>query len=112
MSAVTYFESFEVSHGARWIYSDRERTVSFKLGSQSFGGNDYLGVWMNGQSIYSGHIMAERGKVVETKLNKGWNALVFKSNHLQFQWHFTIDLLPTDTDDLSDLRVSIVPRNP
>ncbi len=111
MAAVTFFQSFEVGYGARWIYSERERPLQFKIGSQSFGGNDYLAVWMNGESFYSGHIMRERGKTVETKLRKGWNALVFKTNHLQWQWHFSIDLLPTAADDLSDLRVSIVPRD-
>ncbi len=112
MAAVTFFQSFEVGYGARWIYSERERPVQFKLGSQSFGGNDFLAVWMNGESFYSGHIMRERGKIVETRLRKGWNALVFKSNHLQWQWHFSIDLVPTEADDLSDLRVSVVPQSP
>jgi lysophospholipase L1-like esterase len=111
MAGVTFFQSFEVGYGARWIYSERDRSVQFKLGSQSFGGNDYLAFWMNGESVYSGHIMPDRGKIVEAKLRKGWNALVFKSNHLQWQWHFSIDLVETAADDLGDLRVSIVPHN-
>lgn len=110
MAAVTFFQAFEVGYGARWIYSERDRPVQFKLGSQSFGGNDYLAVWMNGDGIYSGHIMGDRGKIVETTLRKGWNALVFKSNHLSWQWHFSIDLLETTADDLSDLRFSVVPQ--
>lgn len=110
MAGVTFFQSFEVGYGARWIYSEKERPVQFKLGSASFGGNDYLAVFLNGQSLYSGSIMADRGKLLDATLHKGWNALMFKSNHLAWQWHFSIDLVPAAADDLADLRVSIVPH--
>lgn len=104
MAAATFFNSFEVAHGARWLYSETEQPIQFKLNSASFGGNDYLALYLNGQPLYTGSIMRDRGKVVDAVLKPGWNPLVFKSNHLQWQWHFSVEILGWDG------KVSTVPR--
>jgi len=111
MSAVSYFGTFDAAYGMRWIYSDRDRTIQWKLGSQAFSGTDsYISVWLNGNSILAGQIGASTNKVMDAQLKKGWNPLVFKSNHLRWQWQFSFDLVETPEDDLSGLRFSIAPR--
>lgn len=107
-AAVRFFQVFEVGYGTRWIYSSRPRRVGLKLGTQAASDNSHLSLWMNGQSLFAGHVGANQGKVVDAQLNQGWNQLVFKSNHLRWQWQFSIDLVETPEDDLSDLRFATV----
>jgi hypothetical protein len=71
-------------------YADKIWNRKAKVGSRSSGGNDYLAVWTHGESVYGGYIMREGGKIIDSTLHKGWNSLVFKSNHLQWQWHLSI----------------------
>jgi hypothetical protein len=81
--------------------------VKFKLSSQSFGGNDFLTLWMNGAKFYQGAFMKEKNLIVQAPLQKGWNALVFKDNHQAWQWQVGIDLVDAPGQDA--LRVTAVP---
>lgn len=109
--AVTHGAIFEAGYGARWIYSDQERTLKAKIQSRMFAGNVHLLVWMNGLECYRGEIMKEprREKTVEVTMRKGWNALAFKANHRTWLWQFSIELIGDNGDPLSDLRYSIKP---
>jgi len=106
LAAVGWYEPYDVAYGIRWIYSEVDRTVPVEISSQIFAGENFLAVWTNGSEIWKSK---ERKGKAETGLKKGWNAMVFKSNHLSWQWQFDIRLLPTEKDDLSDLRFSITP---
>ena len=111
-SAINFFQAYEVGYGARWIYSDRERPIQFKIDTRAIGDLNHLALWLGGTSVFQGHIKAGKSELVEGKLVKGWNPLVFKSNHRTWQWQFSIEIVETAQDDLSDLRFSSVPRVP
>jgi len=107
LSAVYYFSSFDVAYGSRWIYSPKERTVPVAFDSQTFAGVYDLCLWLNGQTVRDS---TDKKGTAELKLQKGWNSLIFKSNHLTWQWQFDIKLVEAPGDDLSDLRFSTVPH--
>ena len=107
LSAIYYFGVFDVAYGARWIYSPTDRSVPLAFDSHTFAGDYYLSLWLNGQSVRES---SDRKGKAELKLRKGWNAVVFKSNHLEWQWQFDIKMVETPGNDLSDLRFSTVPR--
>jgi hypothetical protein len=111
-AAVTHAQNFEGGYGARWVYSPRERPVQVALGVQAFAGVLHLAVSLNGREIYAGHITAEPGKQkrVATRLRQGWNLLVFKANHCNWQWQCAVDLAPVGEETLDDLRYSTVPQ--
>ncbi len=113
-AAVTHARNFEAGYGARWIRSDRERTVNLALSTQAFAGTNHLTVYLNGREVYSGLLTGEpkRSKTVEVRLERGWNALAFRSNHVTWQWQCSVDVTPVGEDSLDDLRYSIVPKVP
>ena len=49
-------------------------------------------------------------EVGQAALKKGWNCLLVRNDHLQWQRQFACALLPVEGDTLDDLRYSIVPR--
>jgi len=104
-------KAWEGGYAARWIHSDRERPVKLAVSTQCFTADIYVTVWLNGKREYAG--LQERGRnekpTVETQLAKGWNVLVFKSLHGAWLWQNSVELLPTGTDDFSDLRFSTAP---
>ena len=104
-SAITHAANFEGGYGARWIHSDRDRAVKVRIGSKMSAGAVHLVLWMNGVPCYQGLILKEPGrtKTVDATLRKGWNALVFKANHRTWLWQFSIDLVGSNEDSLSDL---------
>ena len=106
VSAASWFGTFEVAYGCRWIYSPTDRTLTGAFGSRIFAGTNFLSVWLNGENVRA---TLERKGAANLKLTKGWNALVFKSNHLSWQWQFDIDLVPAAGESLEDLRFSITP---
>ncbi|MEO7934196.1 MAG: GDSL-type esterase/lipase family protein [Chthoniobacterales bacterium] len=108
ISAVSFFQTNDVCYGARWIYSDRQRSVSLRVVSLGISGKNHLTAWMNGHEISSGMI-AVAPVMVKTELEKGWNRLVFKSNHRQWRWQFALDIVPQQGDVLEDLRIRIHP---
>ncbi len=54
----------------------------------------------------------KRSRTVEVRLERGWNALLFRSNHVTWQWQCSVDVTPVSEDALDDLRYSIVPKVP
>ncbi len=105
LSAVSYFGVFDVAYGARWIYSPTERSVPMEFDSHTFAGDYYLSLWVNGQVVRQSW---DRKGTAELKLKKGWNAIVFKSNHLEWQWQFDMKIVESPGDHLDDLRFSTV----
>jgi hypothetical protein len=88
--------------------------VDLDLSTQAFVGTNHLTVYLNGREVYSGLLTAEpkRSKTVEVRLERGWNVLAFRSNHITWQWQCALDLKPAGEDSLGDLRYSIVPKAP
>lgn len=111
-AAVTHARNFEAGYGARWIYSQHDRPVNIELSTQTFASTLYMGVWLDGKSVYSGLLTGEPGKrkTVATQLHTGWNALVFALNHTAWQMQCTVHLAGADGDSLDDLRYSITPH--
>lgn len=111
MAAVGFFKHQDVAYGARWIYSEKERPVNLNLSTQTFATMHSLAVWLNGTLAYEGKLVDEPGRKVTaaSRLQKGWNRVLFKSNFIQWQWQFSIDLAGQDGDDLADLRYAIKP---
>ena len=111
--ATTFSSLFEGAYGARWIHSDKELPLKLTLGNKTFAGATGLCIWVNGEPVYAGAITSEPGKKAERDiiLKKGWNSLVFKSNHLQWQWQFSIDLTASNPADLEALTFSRIMRS-
>jgi lysophospholipase L1-like esterase len=111
---VSFGKTFEVAYAARWIYSPIERPVAFQLGVASFATTSALTLYLNGASLYAKTLTAEPGRkaTVEATLTKGWNLLLLKSNHYQWQWHTACKLVGVGADDLGDLRFSATPKAP
>ncbi len=112
-AAVTQPKTFESGYGAQWIKSPIRRPVNIDLSSSIFAGDIYLTVWLNGNQVYGGQITKEPGKktMVKAVLQKGWNRLVFKSNHRTWQWQVCINVVSTDNEPLNDLHYSIKKLN-
>ena len=110
--AVTFANTFEACYGVRWIHCDRDVPVELRLGSQVFAGQQGAVVWLNGEKLYAGSITNEpnRRSVRKAVLQPGWNSLVFKANHCQWQWQFSCDIVCDNPDDAASLRVSTVPH--
>jgi hypothetical protein len=103
--ALNFFQHFYVGYAARWIYSEKDRAVKITPTTKAFAGNNTATVWVNAEQIYNGLLTRTP---VDAKLKTGWNLLVFRSNHLTWQWQVTMTLKSADeTDDLSDLRYSV-----
>jgi len=107
MAGVTFYQTFDVGYGARWIQSPTARPLTLRVRSMGFANGSYLTIWLNGEKVFGNHIKTAKDVGdVTIQLKAGWNALVFKSNHLQTQWQFAIDL---EGDNLNELTLSTHP---
>lgn len=106
LEAAAWFGTFDVAYGVRWILSPTDRSITASFDSHTFAGDYFLSLWLNGQKVRAS---TDRRGTVELKLKKGWNALVLKCNHLEWQWQFDIGLTPAAGESLDDLRFSITP---
>ena len=106
--AVSYGDNFAVGYGARWIAAAAPKTINVRVHPLGFTRDNHLSVWCNGRELFAGNPKIEP-PVIAVSLNKGWNALVFKSNQRTWQWQFEIELTPTEGQTLDDLRFSASP---
>lgn len=104
--AIVYGNTFDSLYATRWIHSDHVRTVNLNLSSSTFASTIGLNVWMNGQSCYAN---ALKTATVSATLEAGWNRLLIKCDHLNWQWQFACAIEGQNNDDLADLRYSAVP---
>ncbi len=112
--AVLFGRTFDALYATRWVHSDKARTIELHLSTSIFAGTIGLTIWMNGQPCYAQALTSEpqRKAMVTTALKAGWNQLLIKSDHLNWQWQFACDIKGQGADDLSDLRYSAIPQNP
>jgi lysophospholipase L1-like esterase len=113
-SGITHAANFEGGYSARWIYSERAREVTLKLGTRMFAGPLHLDVWLNGERSYRGDLRKEpsKEKRIAVTLRQGWNVLAIKSNHRTWLWQFSAELVGGKEDSLSDIRYSSRPVKP
>lgn len=105
--AIVHPVYFEGGYAARWIYSEKRQEVKIKLSTQLFAGRLFLGLSLNGSSLYQGQLEKEPSKTVavDAVLDPGWNTLVVKINHWRWLWQVAVDVMsPDDT-----LRYSALP---
>ena len=107
-SAIIHATNFEAGYITRWIYSDKQRTCTLTPKTRMFAGYMYLNIWVNGKTVYTGRL--RKAPVTEIQLQKGWNTLVCRSSHHNWQWQLTLPINGQNGDDLSDLRYSIVQK--
>ncbi|MFG0250481.1 MAG: hypothetical protein ACF8OB_16465, partial [Phycisphaeraceae bacterium JB051] len=108
-AAMLHANNFEAGYIARWIYSDKDRSCNIQPKSRMFAGVQYVKVWLNSQAVFEGRL--RKAPVTQIKLKKGWNTLVCRSSHHNWQWQLALPITGIDGDDLADLRYSIVPKN-
>ena len=109
--AVCYGNTFDALYAARWVYSAKARPVNLRLTTSVFAGTIGLNVWVNGQNRYAGCLTSEpaRTVVAAADLHEGWNRLLIKGDHLNWQWQFACALEGQGDDALDDLRYLAVP---
>lgn len=107
-AALYHSDNFEAGYLARWIYSDKDRTCSITPKTRMFAGYMYLNIWVNGKTVYNGRL--RKAPATDIQLKKGWNTLVCRSSHHNWQWQLSLPITGQDVDNLSDLRYSIVPH--
>jgi lysophospholipase L1-like esterase len=102
----------DVLYAVRWVYSAKARPVQLLLSHRTFSATLGFVVWINGERV----LVADLNRGGKNKaagpaaLKQGWNCLLVRNDHLQWQRQFACALLPADGDSLDDLRYSLVPR--
>lgn len=109
LTQVSFARTFEAAYCARWIYSPTERPLNLETGANTFAGSPALTIYMNETQCYSDVL---KRTTITTTLNKGWNLLLVRSNHFQWQWQFFCKISGAAGDDLSDLRFSAASKRP
>lgn len=91
----------------RRIYSAKPRALAFEMRTSAFSNTYAFGVSLNGAEVWSDTL--PRGKTVTAtrgvlNLKAGWNELVIRTDHREWQRQFALALLPAAGDTLDDLR--------
>lgn len=109
--AVAFCNVFDCLYATRWVHSDKARNVDLRLSTSVFAGTIGLNVWVNGQSCYANTITSEPAKTATASaiLCAGWNRILIKCDHVQWQWQFACALSGRGSDDLAELRYAAVP---
>ncbi len=102
----------DVLYAVRWVYSAKDRPVQLQLTHRTFSATLGFEVWMNGALVMTADLnRSGKNKVAgPAALKQGWNCLLVRNDHLQWQRQFACALLPVEGDKLDDLRYSLVPR--
>ena len=110
--SLTFGSENDVLYAVRWIYSAKDRPVQLQLTHQTFSATLGFEIWMNGALAMTADLnrSGKNKDVGKAALKQGWNRLLVRNDHLQWQRQFACALLPVEGDTLDDLRYSIVPR--
>lgn len=105
-TAASFGATHEAGYALRWIHSDKDRDVSLRLSSQTFAGTIGVTAWLNVTELYSKAITEEPKRQIEltARLQRGWNCLAIKCNHLTWQWQLSASIEAAEGDSLRDLR--------
>ena len=96
----------------RWVHSAKARPVQLQLSHRTFSATLGFVVWINGeQALVADLTRSGKNQAVgQASLRQGWNCLLVRNDHLQWQRQFACALLPVEGDTLDDLRYSLMPR--
>lgn len=100
-------------YAVRWVYSGKARPVEIELSHRTFSATLGFVVWVNGERVLTADLnRGGKNKAAgQAALKPGWNCLLVRNDHLQWQRQFACALKPAAAGDtLDDLRYSIVPR--
>ncbi len=102
----------DVLYAVRWVYSAKARPVRIQLSHRTFSATHGFVVWINGERAMIEDLnRSGKNKVAgEAALKQGWNCLLVRNDHLQWQRQFACALLPAEGDTLDDLRYAIMPK--
>jgi len=102
----------DVLYAVRWVHSAKARPVQLQLSHRTFSATLGFVVWINGeQALVADLNRSGKNKAVgQASLRQGWNCLLVRNDHLQWQRQFACALLPVEGDTLDDLRYSLMPR--
>jgi lysophospholipase L1-like esterase/uncharacterized protein YbdZ (MbtH family) len=111
--SLTFGSENDVLYAVRWIYSAKDRPVRLQLSHRTFSATLGFKIWINGVPIMTADLnRGGKNKVSENaSLKRGWNVLLLRNDHLQWQRQFACALLPVEGDSLDDLRYSLMPSN-
>jgi len=110
--SLTFGSENDVLYAARWVYSAKDRPVRLQLSHRTFSATLGFVVWVNGERVMTADLnRGGKNKAEgEAALKQGWNRLLVRNDHLQWQRQFACALLPVADDTLDDLHYSIVPK--
>lgn len=102
----------DVLYAARWVYSAKARPVQLQLTHRTFSATLGFVVWVNGERVMTDDLnrSGKNKAVAPAALRQGWNRLLVRNDHLQWQRQFSCALLPVEGDTLDDLRYSLLPQ--
>lgn len=111
--SLTFGSPDDVLYAVRWIYSAKARPVELELTHRTFSATLGFEVWMNGSLALTTDLNrgGKNKAISQAALKQGWNCLLVRNDHLQWQRQFACALRPvTANDTLDDLRYSVMPR--
>lgn len=108
---VTFGWQNDALYAARWVKSEKERDVVIKLSHQTFSATLGLRVWVNGEKVGDADLNRFGKNTAELKahLKAGWNRLLVRCDHMEWQWEFACALAPVPGDNLDALRYAWMP---
>jgi len=111
--SLTFGSPSDVLYAVRWVYSAKARPVEIELTHRTFSATLGFVVWINGERVLTADLnRGGKNKATgQAALKQGWNCLLVRNDHLQWQRQFACALRPvTANDTLDDLRYSVMPR--
>lgn len=105
-SGVTFGWQNDALYAARWVKSEKDRDVVIQLSHQTFSATLGLRVWVNGAKVGDAALNRFGKSAAELKahLKAGWNRLLVRCDHMEWQWEFACALAPVPGDNLDALR--------
>lgn len=98
----------DVLYAVRWLHSAKARPVQLQLSHRTFSATHGFVVWVNGERVMTADLnrSGKNKAVAPAALKQGWNCLLVRNDHLQWQRQFACAILPAEGDNLDDLRYS------
>ena len=109
--SLTFGGDNDVLYAVRWVHSAKARPVRIQLSHRTFSATLGFVVWLNGEQVMTGDLnrSGKNRAAAPAALRAGWNCLLVRNDHLQWQRQFACALLPADGDTLDDLRYAVMP---
>lgn len=109
--SLTFGSDNDVLYAVRWVHSAKARPVRIQLSHRTFSATLGFVVWLNGEQVMTGDLnrSGKNRAAAPAALRAGWNRLLVRNDHLQWQRQFACALLPADGDTLDDLRYAVMP---